>query len=280
MTKPAVFIGSSSEGLPFARAAKTLLEADAEITLWNEGLFQVGRTFIETLVSSLSRFDFAILAMTPDDMVVSRAEERLGPRDNVLFELGLFMGRLGRERTLMLLEASSQLKVPSDLSGVIAATYRWSRGDSDHAAALAAPCDAIRSVIKQLGVVDTRVAAQVQELRSRQDSTESEVRALQVAMKGLVTVYEHEKLLGLAGEAPFWVSYSHRMYEEIRRLHTLGYVKTPTGQIDDLRRLGERLSDRARRHEHFDLKDYVTITAEGQEYVRIRSQLGPEDPQR
>ena len=94
MAKPSLFIGSSTEGLEFARALRSLLAHDAEVTLWNEGFFSLGNTFIETLVNSLPRFDFAVLVMTPDDLVNSRNSESLGPRDNVLFELGLFMGRL------------------------------------------------------------------------------------------------------------------------------------------------------------------------------------------
>jgi hypothetical protein len=37
MAKPALFIGSSSEGLEFARAVRSLLADDVEVTLWNEG---------------------------------------------------------------------------------------------------------------------------------------------------------------------------------------------------------------------------------------------------
>ena len=59
MAKPALFIGSSSEGLDFARAVRSLLANDAEVTLWNEGFFLVGNTFIESLVHGLPRFDFA-----------------------------------------------------------------------------------------------------------------------------------------------------------------------------------------------------------------------------
>src|SRR5437667_2021442 len=118
MAKPSVFIGSSSEGLNFARAARSLLGNDAEITIWNEGFFGLGNTFIETLVNSLPRFDFAILVLTPDDLVNSRDVESFGPRDNVLFELGLFMGRLGRSRTFILHQSNSRVKIPSDLSGV------------------------------------------------------------------------------------------------------------------------------------------------------------------
>jgi predicted nucleotide-binding protein len=63
------------------------LTQDAEVTVWNEGFFGVGSTFIETLVNALPRFDFAVLVLTPDDLVNSRDVEMLSPRDNVLFDL-------------------------------------------------------------------------------------------------------------------------------------------------------------------------------------------------
>jgi predicted nucleotide-binding protein len=115
MARPSVFIGSSSEGLEFARAIRDLLEHDAEGVLWNEGFFALGNTFIESLVSSLPTFDFAVLVLTADDLIHSRNDEILGPRDNVIFELGLFMGRLGRSRTFIVHQANAQLKIPTDL---------------------------------------------------------------------------------------------------------------------------------------------------------------------
>jgi predicted nucleotide-binding protein len=129
MTKPSLFIGSSSEGIEFARAVRSLLTQDAEVTVWKEGFFSLGSTYIETLMNSLPRFDFAILVFTPDDLVNSREVEVFGPRDNVIFELGLFMGRLGRSRTFILHQADARLKIPTDLSGVTMATYEWPRVD-------------------------------------------------------------------------------------------------------------------------------------------------------
>ena len=97
MQKPTIFVGSSTEGLEFARAIRSLLQDEAELTLWNEGFFGVGNVFVDTLITGVGRFDFAVLVLTPDDLVQSRNAESFGPRDNLLFDLGLFMGRLERK---------------------------------------------------------------------------------------------------------------------------------------------------------------------------------------
>ena len=65
MSTPSLFVGSSSEGLPFARAIRAKLDDDAEVTLWEDEQFTSGNTIIETLVSALPRFDFAILVLSP-----------------------------------------------------------------------------------------------------------------------------------------------------------------------------------------------------------------------
>ena len=159
--KPALFIGSSSEGLDFARAIRSLLAPDAEVTLWNEGFFLVGNTFIESLVNGLSRFDFATVVLTPDDLVASRDLTSFSPRDNALFELGLFMGRLGRERTFVVRPHGDGVKIPSDLAGLTTAPYDWPRGDRNHKAAVGPACDSIREMIRSLGFSEARVSTQV-----------------------------------------------------------------------------------------------------------------------
>ena len=94
--KSSVFIGSSTEGLEFARAIRQSLDEVAEITLWNEDFIELGDTVVEALTKAVDRFDFAVLVLTPDDLLTSRETTTFGPRDNVIFELGLFMGALGR----------------------------------------------------------------------------------------------------------------------------------------------------------------------------------------
>ena len=71
------------------------------------GTFKPSITFIEALEEELAQSDFAVLTLTPDDQTESRGKVSMAPRDNVLFELGLFMGRLGRNRTLLCVRQES-----------------------------------------------------------------------------------------------------------------------------------------------------------------------------
>jgi hypothetical protein len=148
--RASVFIGSSKEGLPVAEHVQLGLGPDVEATLWNQDVFELGKTTIESLVETLDAFDFAVLVLTPDDVSISRATKKQAPRDNVLFELGLYMGRLGRDRCYFIFDADAGIKLPSDLSGVTAATFRR-RADGNLAAAVGPACTQIRGMIQKLG---------------------------------------------------------------------------------------------------------------------------------
>jgi hypothetical protein len=124
--KKKLFIGSSSEELKLAEAAKAILDADFEVTIWNNSLwetavFKINQNFLADLLKAALQYDFGILLGTPDDKVVYRGNEVLQPRDNVLFELGLFTGRLGTSKCALLLEKS--VKFPSDLQGITLARF-------------------------------------------------------------------------------------------------------------------------------------------------------------
>jgi len=275
ITKPSVFIGSSSEGLEFARAIRGLLSDAAQVTLWNEGFFRPGNTFIDTLVNALPRFDFAALVLTADDLVRSRELESLGPRDNVLFELGLFMGRLGRARTFLVHQSGANLKIPSDLSGVTAATYEWPRADGNYKSAMGGACDSLRDVIRDLGFAEVKTAQVVNDLSARQQQQERQllehrdaIRSLQFALQGILTQYELDKLLGLSGEVPFLCYYSNDLYNEVKRLRAMALISNYEG-----RGLGTIRSGYKDRNLQFDLKQFFYITDRGREYLRLRNEL-------
>lgn len=151
MIRPALFVGSSSEGLRIAEAVQVVLDPVCEVELWTQGIFGLTQGTLESLVLALSRFDFAMLVLTADDMTVSRGTDRPAARDNVLFELGLFIGALSRDRTFMLYDRTNPPALPTDLAGTSAATYApHTSGNLE--AALGAPCAKIRNTVERLGV--------------------------------------------------------------------------------------------------------------------------------
>jgi CRP/FNR family transcriptional regulator, cyclic AMP receptor protein len=123
-TSPLVFIGSSSEAISEAKYLhRALARHDLTCQLWEQGIFQLSQTTIEDLLRVAGEYDFAILFLTPDDTTASRGRRKVSPRDNVVFELGLFMGALGRDRTYIVAPAGVDLKVPTDLLGLTRAPY-------------------------------------------------------------------------------------------------------------------------------------------------------------
>lgn len=143
---PRVFIGSSAEGLEIAENIQLGLEHSAECTLWTQSTFAAGQTAIESIVDATASFDFAVLVLTPDDMTSKRGEESPSPRDNMLFELGLFTGALGRARTFMVYPRGEKMHLPSDLAGVTAVTYA-DRSDGNLQAALGPVCTRIKQAM-------------------------------------------------------------------------------------------------------------------------------------
>lgn len=148
--RPSVFIGSSSEGLEIARAVQANLDDAAETTLWSQGVFGLSEGTLESLVDRSQDFDFAILVLTPDDLIESRTKRAAAPRDNVLFELGLFTGCLGRQRTFVVHDRTAGLKLPSDLAGVTAATFQ-PHAVENWLAALGPACTRMADSIRKLG---------------------------------------------------------------------------------------------------------------------------------
>lgn len=148
--KPFVFIGSSAEGLESAKGVQANLEYSCECQIWSQGLFGLSTGTMETLVKSLDEFDFAILMLTEDDITISRNKEQGSPRDNVIFELGLFIGGLGLERTFIVIDRKAKLKLPSDLAGITPATFEPPVKGTIQSA-MGTACLKIEQAIKKLG---------------------------------------------------------------------------------------------------------------------------------
>ncbi len=150
MPKPYIFIASSSEGKEVAEAIQQNLWSEFETEIWSQGIFNAGEYILEGLIKKVGNSDFAIMALTSDDIVSTRGKEYDIPRDNVLFELGMFIGKLGRDRTFMVVDKRANLKLPSDLDGIITCSYEPpERGG--YQGALGPACSQIKKQIKELG---------------------------------------------------------------------------------------------------------------------------------
>lgn len=148
--RPNLFIGTSTEALPIGEAIKSeFANKNVSVKLWPE-IFLPGQYTIEALMEQAKKSDFAVLVFSPDDKVISRKKQSLVTRDNVLLELGLFMGSLGRERAMILLPREAHLKVPSDLLGLTRITYELGPA-AQVAERLADACEKVRDAIKRLG---------------------------------------------------------------------------------------------------------------------------------
>lgn len=146
--KQRLFIASSVEGLDVAYALQEALEYDFEVTVWPQGVFGLSKTTLDDLVESSDRFDAAVFVFSPDDTVVIRDNTKKSVRDNVLFELGLFVGALGRDKCFIVKPRSfSSLQFPTDLLGMNPGDYDDARQDQNLVAAVGPTANKIRRAL-------------------------------------------------------------------------------------------------------------------------------------
>lgn len=151
MRKPKIFIASSVEGVDVAYFVQEILEYDAEVTIWNQGTFQLSSNTLDDLIDVLPTTDFGIFVFTPDDALQIREEELPSVRDNVIFELGMFIGRLGKKRCFIVCPRTEHpFHIPTDLLGVTPAMYDPEREDGNLSAALGPACNKIRQAIESV----------------------------------------------------------------------------------------------------------------------------------
>lgn len=122
--KQRIFIGSSVEGLNIAERIKDYFKDSYDCFVWTDDIFQYNEGFLETLVKSASLFDFGFMVFSADDISKIRGKEHETVRDNILFEYGLFLGRVGIDNAYILYEKG--VKIPSDLQGITLAEYTTS----------------------------------------------------------------------------------------------------------------------------------------------------------
>ncbi len=151
--KPKVFIASSLEGRSIVDAIHVNIEHECEVTPWYHSFTPSSNTLDDLIISS-SASDFALFVFQPDDLTLIRSKAEPMVRDNVLFEMGIFIGTLGRERVFLLKPSHETLCLPTDLAGLIYLGYEANRTDQNLEAATNPACSKIKKCIKERGALN------------------------------------------------------------------------------------------------------------------------------
>jgi hypothetical protein len=121
--KPRIFLGSSGKQAKLVQALTRGLADVADVEPWT-AVFNPGVSTLERLVELTAEVDFAAFVFAQDDWTSNPSDTTPGqasPRDNVVFEAGLFGGALGMRRTFIL--HAKGAKLPTDLLGMTAVRY-------------------------------------------------------------------------------------------------------------------------------------------------------------
>ena len=122
--KPSVFIGSSVKAVPVAKAVQAELAADFRCEVWTQGTFVPSQSTLNGLLDATRRFDVGVFIFCCDDVRLAGRARQYIPRDNVLFECGLFFGALGQGASFFFVPRGGPVVVlPSDLAGITQLVY-------------------------------------------------------------------------------------------------------------------------------------------------------------
>lgn len=164
LRKPRLFIASSVESLPIAEAVNVNLDHEFEVTIWKNGTFKLSSSTIDDLVEKSSSVDFALFIFAPDDISSIRSRQEHVVRDNVIFEMGLFVGAIGKARSFILKPRNVEMHLPTDLLGVMPADYDSERSDSDLVSATNRACSLIKAEVQRIGVINYATLSETKKL--------------------------------------------------------------------------------------------------------------------
>jgi len=195
--KSRVFVGSSKHAKEQLYAVQELLSDSADIVPWTQANFELTKSTLSSIERELRKSDFGIFIFSPDDKLLTGGEERFTTRDNVILELGLFMGHLGRDRVFILCpDKLEAFKIPSDLLGITFAMYAASADDIK--IELGKAVTGIRRAIKQHGI--------------KEENYRLKRRIVNVPERGST------KYIDITADAALYVAdYRHEYPKELRR---------------------------------------------------------------
>ena len=150
--KPRVFIGSSTAAANYAGAIHDALVDTGECTTWTEGAFGLSKSTIDNLIKNLRDSDFGIFVFSADDTATIKGQFLNVPRDNVVYEAGLFSGYLSPERCLIAVPRNVAVHIPTDFLGMTYGVYEDDRSDKNYVSAVSSFCRQVKTEIGKQGL--------------------------------------------------------------------------------------------------------------------------------
>jgi hypothetical protein len=148
--RPSLFVGSSVESVRIAEAVQRHLQHVADVTPWNQIGFLLNKPILDTLLKEVRRHDYAVFVFASDDVVRLRNRTLLVTRDNVMFELGMFISALGSERCFFLVpRIEKPFRIPTDLAGITPAYYDPNSHGGDVSRYVGAACAEVAEAIRR-----------------------------------------------------------------------------------------------------------------------------------
>ena len=184
--KPTVFIACSSEASLHAEAVNLQLAEEMQSELWTNA-FDLSSITITQIIKKTKESDYAVFIFHPDDQVFIRSVEYNSVRDNVVLELGLFIGSLGLDKCFILIPKSTDrsFRLPSDLLGVTVSHYDVQ--DENILRAITPSCTKIKFAIKNLEniKIDTDALGPESALKSQLNDAKYQIMTMNFDMQRL-----------------------------------------------------------------------------------------------
>lgn len=156
--------------------------------------------------------------------------------------------------------------------GFVAKDNRWQTEEIVLLGILLIISSQLLESLTDLTVGKEGISAKFKQLKAKQEEQkdqlskqQAEIRSLQVALQGIVTRFELDKLIGLNKEESFLCYYSEDLYEELKRLRAMGLVQNHEGV--GLETIKREFKDKSQK---LDLKRFFYITDQGREYLKLR----------
>nr|VFJ91259.1 MAG: Predicted nucleotide-binding protein containing TIR-like domain-containing protein [Candidatus Kentron sp. LFY] len=179
MAEKKIFIGSASESLHIVDGIVESLKNNIIPIPWTVGASKPTETILQNLLDKKWDVDFACFVFDPQDKILSKGEEKDAARDNVIFEIGLFIGMLGAKRTFIVFPEGNMPKLLTDLYGITMIPIRheaWEQDNPQSIRLINAAISIIKRRIGELGkITDTDIEVTINSLEKLRETPESEV---------------------------------------------------------------------------------------------------------